>query len=404
MTAALALDPAQQAMLDGRNGWPQQIAMRLLVAVARAFDAPRLIPVASVHLSLSGVSVGEPGRRLFEDLVARGGRFVVPTTLNVLSLDRSAAAPGDASGPPATQLAIAAACESLGGRPTYSCNPFLLDIVPARGESVAWNESATAPYVNGVLGARTNREGATALASALTGFTAEYGMHVASARRGGVAIEVDTPLDGADAFAVLGGAVGRACGARIPVVAGLRRTPTLDEFTAFCAALAAVSPVAMFHMVGITPEAPASLDRLGTAVRLDARALAAETARHSTATGERVDLVAVGCPHASLEQVHEVAALVGDAHVADGTRFVVQTSMFIAEAAARSGAAARLRAAGVELSADTCVHIAYRQAPPGSTMATNSLKIAYLTGSHDVGVHFGTLAQCVAAGVTGVWR
>ena len=315
MTPTLTLEPDQQAMLDGRTGWPQQVAMRLLVAVARAFDAPRLIPVASVHLSLSGVSVGEPGRRLFEDLVARGGRFVVPTSLNVLSLDRRTSA---ASAPPpdATQLAIARACETLGGRPTYSCNPFLLGIVPAPGESVAWNESATAPYINGVLGARTNREGATALASALTGYTAEYGMHVAAARRGGMAIEVDVPVAGADAFAVLGGAVGHACGARIPVIAGLRRTPTLDEFTAFCAALAAVSPVAMFHMVGITPEAPASLDGLGPAVRLDARALDDETARHSTATGERVDLVAVGCPHASLEQVEEVAVLVGDAHVA----------------------------------------------------------------------------------------
>jgi len=398
----LTLDPAQQAMLDGRAGWPQQIAMRLLVAVARAFDAPRLIPVASVHLSLSGVSVGEPGRRLFEDLVARGGRFVVPTSLNVLSLDRRTTAAG-APPPDATQLAIARACETLGGRPTYSCNPFVLGIVPAPGETVAWNESATAPYINGVLGARTNREGATALASALTGFTAEYGMHVAAARRGGMGIQVDVPVAGADSFAVLGGAVGRACGGHVPVIAGLRRTPTLDEFTAFCAALAAVSPVAMFHMVGITPEAPSSLDGLGPVVRLDARALDDETARHSTTTGERVDLVAVGCPHASLEQVEEVAALVGSAHVAGGTRFVVQTSAFIAETAARSGAAGRLRAAGVELSADTCVHIAYAQASAGSTMATNSLKIAYLTGSHDVGVRFGTLAQCVAAALTGRW-
>jgi predicted aconitase len=402
VTPTLTLDPAQQAMLDGRAGWPQQVAMRLLVAVARAFDAPRLIPVASVHLSLSGVSVGEPGRRLFEELVARGGRFVVPTSLNVLSLDRRTTAAG-APPPDATQLAIARACEALGGRPTYSCNPFVLGIVPAPGQTVAWNESATAPYINGVLGARTNREGATALASALTGFTAEYGMHVAAARRGAMGIQVDAPVAGADAFAVLGGAVGHACSARIPVIAGLPRTPTLDEFTAFCAALAAVSPVAMFHMIGITPEAPASLDGLGPVVRIDARALDHETARHSTATGERVHLVAVGCPHASLEQVEEVAALVGDARVADGTRFVVQTSAFIAEAAARSGAAGRLRAAGVELSADTCVHIAYAQASAGSTMATNSLKIAYLTGSHDVGVRFGTVAQCVAAGLTGRW-
>jgi predicted aconitase len=401
----MILDARQQAMLDGTQGWPQQIAMRLLVAVGRAFDAPRLIPVTSVHLSLSGVSVGEPGRGLFEQLVARGGRFVVPTSLNVLSLDRRAS-DGEASRavPASTQLAIAAACEALGGRPTYSCNPFVLGIAPAAGETVAWNESATAPYVNGVLGARTNREGATALASALTGLTAEYGMHLDEGRRGGVGIDVEGPVDGADAFAVLGGAVGHACGARVPVLGGLARRPTLDEYTAFCAALAAVSPVAMFHIVGLTPEAPPSTRGLGApVVRIDAAGLRAETARHSTATTDRVDLVTVGCPHASLEQIREVADLVGDRHVHAATRFVVQTSATIAAVAAREGLADRLRAAGVELTADTCVHIAYRQAAAGSTMATNSLKIAYLTGSHDVGVRFGPVARCVAAALSGRW-
>lgn len=404
----MKLTGTQQAMLDGERGWPAQVAMRLLAAVGRALDADALVPVASVHLSLSGVSVGEPGRRFYDDLVARGGRFVVPTTLNVLSLDRR-----DRGGDPSlaasesTQLAIVRACESMGGTPIYTCNPFLLGVVPRAGESVAWNESATAPYVNGVLGARTNREGATALASALTGFTARYGMHVDAARRGGIGIELATPVEGADAFAVLGGAVGRIAGARVPVLDGLARVPTFDEYTAFCAAFAAVGPGAIFHIVGMTPEAP---DRLppgvdgGPPVRIDAQMLAQEVRAHSTAQGERVDVVAVGCPHASIEQLREIAACVGARRVHPGTRFVVQTSAVIAQAAEGEGIAQALREAGVELTADTCVHIAYRQAPAGAVLATNSLKIAYLTGSHDVGVRFGPLPACVDAATSGRWR
>ncbi|MFO1312010.1 MAG: aconitase X catalytic domain-containing protein [Burkholderiales bacterium] len=403
----MRLTDEQQAMLDGTRGWPMQVAMRLLVAVGRALDADGLVPVASVHLSLSGVSVGEPGRRFYEDLVARGGRFVVPTTLNVLSLDRREGGRDPAlAANESKQLAIVRACEAMGGTPIYTCNPFLHGVVPRAGESVAWNESATAPYVNGVLGARTNREGATALASALTGFTARYGMHVDSARRGGIGIEVATPVEGSDAFAVLGGAVGRIAGARVPVLGGLARVPTFDEYTAFCAAYAAVGPGAIFHIVGMTPEAP---DRLppgpegGAPARIDAQVLAREVRAHSTARGERVDVVAVGCPHASIEQLREIVACVGGRRVHAGTRFVVQTSAATARAAEEEGIGHALREAGVTLTADTCVHIAYRQAPAGAVLATNSLKIAYLTGSHDVGVRFGPLAACVDAATSGRW-
>lgn len=404
----MKLTAEQQRMLDGGLGWPMQVAMRLLVAVARANDADRLLPVASVHLSLSGVSVGEPGRKLYDDLVARGGRFVVPTTLNVLSLDRREGGRDPAFAmDEATQLAIAGACEAMGGMPIYSCNPFLHDTMPRRGEAVAWNESATAPYVNGVIGARTNREGATALASALTGFTACYGMHLDAARVGTVGVEVAAPVAGVDAFAVLGGAVGRLAGSGVAVLDGLAGEPGLDEYTAFCAALAAVSPAAIFHVVGVTPEAPdrLPLGRDGRpAARLDAQALADEARTYSTARSDKVDVVAVGCPHASIGQLRDIATHVAGRHVHPRTRFVVQTSAAIVRDAEADGTAATLGDAGVELTADTCVHISYRQAPAGSVLATNSLKIAYLTGSHDVGVRFGPLEACVRAAMTGCWR
>lgn len=404
----MSLTAHQQAMLDGRHGWPQQLGMRLLTAVAKAFDAQTLIPVASVHLSLSGVSVGEPGLRLFESLAARDGRFVVPTTLNVLSADRRTVGRTPAlAAKEHMQLGILDACRRMGALATCSCNPFLLGFNPAFGESVAWNESASAPYVNAVLGARTNREGATALASALTGYTVGYGMHVDENRRASVIVDVEADVQGSDAFAVLGGAVARACGERIPVLEGLRRTPTLDEYTAFCASFATVGPLATFHIAGITPEAPtreAALDaKAAPTVTITDAVLEDEGGRYSTATTDRVDVVAIGCPHASLEQVREVADSVGSAHVHPQTLFVVQTSASIAARADAEGLAARLAAAGIELTADTCVHVAYREAPAGATLATNALKIAYLTASHDVNVRFGTLEQCVRAAVAGRW-
>lgn len=398
----------QQAMLEGRHGWPQQLGMRMLTAVGRAFDAAALIPVSSVHLSLSGVSVGEPGLKLFESVLARGGRFVVPTTLNILSLDRQHVGTSPAlAAKEQVQLRILDACRAMGGLPTCSCNPFVLGVQPRFGENVAWNESATAPYVNAVLGARTNREGATALASALTGYTAAYGMHLDAARRAMVAVEVDADVSGSDRFSLLGGAVAAACGDRIPVLEGLARKPSLDELTSFCAALAAVGPLAMFHVAGMTPEAPTAAAALGRApaerIRLDARALEREAARYTTATAAGVDLVVMGCPHASLDQIRDVAERLDSQRVHARTTFLLQTSAAIADEACAQGLCDRLARAGVALTRDTCVHVAYREPAAGATLVTDALKIAYLLRSHGLAVRLGTTAQCVRAAVNGAW-
>jgi predicted aconitase len=399
----------QADMLGGRLGWPCQVAMQMLTAVGKAYDADALIPVGSVHLGISGMSMAVPGMRFLEKLVAHGARFAVPVTLNILSMDRDKVGTIPAiEAREQEQLRIVQACETLGARPTFTCNPFLLGITPARDESVAWNESATAPYINAVLGARTNREGATALASAITGLAPRYGMHVPGNRLGGIVVEVDGDLAGAGAFGVAGGAIGRVAGDAIPVIEGLSRRPSLDEMTAFCAAFAVVSPLATFHMVGITPEAPTRGEALGDRtdvahIRIGPAELAAERLRHETARDSALDVVVVGCPHASLDQLHQIAAEIGERRIDPAISFLVQVSRDCADRAQAVGLAPRLAATGVTLLSDSCVHVAYDQIPHGRTLATDSLKLAYLTASHDVKVRLGTLRDCVRAAVAGRW-
>lgn len=403
------LTPDQQDVLGGKLGWPQQIATRMLTAVGRAHAADRLIPVRSVHLGLSGASMGEAGMRLFEAIAAHGGRFVVPTTLNILSVDRqTVGALPHLREMEDVQLRIAKACEAMGAVASYTCNPFLLGVLPERGTSVAWNESATAPYVNGMLGARTNREGATALASALTGLTANYGMHIARNRLGSRLIVVEAPVQGADMFNLLGGAVARAAGPHIPVIEGIDHQPTLDEMTAFCAAFAAISPLPMMHIVGVTAEAPTRSDALvpdhhADVVRIDASMLEQEAGRYNTADDTALDVVAIGCPHASVAQVREISETLGDGSVADTVRFWVQVNHDCAAEIDRTGLAVRLKQRNVTVLSDSCVHVAYDEIPPGRTLATNSLKIAYLTASHGVKVRLGSLEQCIQSAVAGRW-
>ncbi|MBM3488050.1 MAG: DUF521 domain-containing protein [Alphaproteobacteria bacterium] len=402
----MKLSPEQAAMLDGRRGWPQQIALEMLVAVGKAHDAPDLIPIRSAHVVIDGLALGAPGLAFLERLVAEGGRFVVPTSLNALAIDRRRAPADDGE---RQQRRMLEACEKMGALASCSCNPFIQGIVPAFGEAVAWSESATAPYVNAVVGARTNREGATAIAAALTGLTPRYGMHLDHERRGGVLYEVTAPVTSLDRFNLLGTLIGRRAGDRIPVIAGLDRRPSLENLVGFGAAMAVVSALPMYHMVGVTPEAPtvAAVFPGGApaAEIIDDAALAAEYRRTASATSRRVDVVSLGCPHASLAQMEEVAGLLGDRRVVDRVRFYVHTNATTLAAADAAGVLARLEAAGIRVTADNCAVLSYDKLPRAAQLATNSAKMAlFATALSGVGIHYGDVAACVEAGLAGYWE
>ncbi|CAN0494217.1 unnamed protein product, partial [Discosporangium mesarthrocarpum] len=213
----MKLTPDQQTMLDGDRGWPLQIAMQMLTAVGAALDAPDMIPVTSTHLVIDGTALGEAGRDFLERLVDEGARFAIPASINAIAVDRTKP---DMSTAEQDQIRMLQACEKMGALPSCSCNPFIQGILPAFGEHVAWSESATAPFVNSVLGARTNREGATAVASALTGLAPRCGMHLDENRRGDILLRVETDISGVDRFSLLGALAGRLAGDRTPVLDG----------------------------------------------------------------------------------------------------------------------------------------------------------------------------------------
>lgn len=403
----MRLTTHQREMLEGDHGWPKRIALEMLVAVGRVYDAPDLIPVRSVHLGVSGKSLGQPGMELLESLASRGGRFVVPTSLNVLSVSRTDCASGARTAEEEWQLRILKAAEAMGAVSICSCNPFLLGIAPRTAESVAWNESATAPYINAVLGGRTNREGATALASALTGLTPRYGMHIEAQRRGTFLIELDAVVQGVDQFSVLGALVGRVCGNQIPVIDGLTTRPTQDEYMAFGAALAMHSDVAMYHMVPFTPEAPSRGTALGyveaPSIRIDESDLHTERRRHTNTPDRRVDVISVGCPHASIGQIREIAEAIQGRRTADGVEFYLHTSESILAEAKNQGLLAVLRAASVQVTADHCIHVSFLKLTSHMRVATNSVKMAHLVSSDGSGVYFGSAKECVEAAVAGRW-
>ena len=403
----MKLTADQQAMLDGEKGWPLQIAMQMLTAVGAALDATDMVPVTSTHLVIDGTALGEAGRDFLERLVDEGGRFSVPASINAIAVDRTKA---NMSTVEQDQIRMLRACEKMGALPSCSCNPFIQGILPAFGEHVAWSESATAPFVNSVLGARTNREGATAVASALTGLAPRCGMHLDENRRGEILLRIETDISGVDRFSLLGALAGRLAGDRIPVLDGIKSTPNTDEYVAFGAAFAIRGAAAMFHIAGVTPESPDLEAALGGGAPveefvIDEAAISGEHAATANGTTGPIDIISIGCPHASIEQLRDAAAMLNEGHASRDVRFYIHTNRSTWDIAKAEGVIEVLTGAGVSVTADNCAVVSYDRVPPGARLATNSAKMALFARSvSDAEILFGTTADCIAAGISGVWR
>jgi predicted aconitase len=164
-------------------------------------------------------------------------------------------------------------------------------------------------------------------------------------------------------------------------------------------------------MVGVTPEA-ASLEAAFGARRPLERFVYDAAARHRTyetlnAMGRSrdVDFVMLGCPHASIEQLAEIAALIEGRRVSASSALWIFTSRAVKLAAEAAGHAKTLRDAGALLLTDTCSSIS--QAVPKGTrvVAVDSAKqIHYLPAIMNLEGWYGTTAECIDAACTGRWN
>ena len=152
-----------------------------------------------------------------------------------------------------------AAFESMGILMTDTCINYQSVLPPVRGEHLAYGDTGSTIYANSVFGARSNFEGGpAALCAALTGRVPRYGCHLDEHRRGTHLFEVrHRPRTWSD-WGALGAVVGKRTGDywSVPVLAGIEGSPTSDELKHFGAALASYGSVPLFHMPGVTPEAP----------------------------------------------------------------------------------------------------------------------------------------------------
>ena len=403
------LTDTEKRMRDGELGEPGRTAMEILIALGEIYGSERLIPVRSAHVAgLSLKSHGAAGMEWAEDMARKGARICIPTTMNVVGVDRSR----DLRLPEPwvrDQLRIERAYEQMGCYGTSTCVPYYCGFVPRYREHIAWAESSAVVFVNSVLGARDNREGGpSALASGLTGRTPLYGLHLDENRKGDVLFKVSVPLTNLADYGALGSYVGRIIGTRIPVFEGIQG-PSIEDLVYLGAALASSGGVAMFHAVGVTPEAPTVESAFGgrkyEVVEIRAREIEEGKQKLTSAKDRRVDYVAIGCPHCSLNQLKELATLLKGRRVAKETMLWVHTNVPMKHLATQLGYVQTIEEAGAVVTQDLCTILGNPEALGFKTLATNSPKMAfYAPGSNGFHVWFGSVEQCIEAAVQGSWN
>jgi predicted aconitase len=411
----LQLEDRDEDLLAGGRGEGAALAMRIVVGMAELAGAARLIDVSSAHVD-GCLYHGEASLDFAERLAAAGSEVSVPTTLNVGSLDllHPELYRGDTRERARRLMDLYVA---FGCRPTWTCAPYQLPQRPAFGDQIAWAESNAIVFANSVLGARTNRYGDFIdVSAAIVGRVPEAGLHRTENRRARIVFRlVDVPerlLRDDVLYPVLGTLVGRESGSLVPVVDGLPPDTGEDRLKALGAAAASTGSVALFHAVGVTPEAPTLEAALHgeppeRTVDVTLERLRRTHGSLSTAAEGRLAAVSVGTPHFSVREFERLVQLLGELPPFDPAVAVyASTGRHVLAEIERRAWLPAIEDAGIQLVVDTCTYVTPILRRTDGLVMTNSAKWAYYApGNLGVDVAFGSLEECLRSAAAGrVWR
>jgi predicted aconitase len=404
-------------MLDGEMGYPVQKGMQIMTTLGESFGAEKMVDVSSAHMPGASIMLlGRAGMSFVEEMASKGGRFLTFTTTNPTSCDATQWEKlGINREMVDLQTRLTAAYQKLGAITCATCTPYFIGNAPRLGEHAAWGESSAVVYANSVLGARTNREGGpSVLAASLTGRAPAYGMHLAGNRYGKLLVHVPRPLSGIFAYGSLGYHVGAIAKQLTPVFTGIPANVSFDELKSLGSALATSGAVSLFHVVGITPEAPTLEAAFGG--KKPEATMEYAVADEQTAIehlnlekSDHVDWVYIGCPHCSILEVRDIARALAGKRIHEGVELWVNTSTAVRTLAQHMGYARIIEEAGGLIVCDTCpAHTPSQEMAKKQgyrTLTTDSAKMAhYVAGEAGFPTHYGGTQKVIDAAIAKKWE
>jgi predicted aconitase len=403
--------------LAGEQGEIVRRAIQQQIAVGEFFGAASFVPISSSHMMATMESLGEVGYRLFEEIVNSGRSFAVPLTTNARCVDHDAAMrlrqdPSFVK----REGELVDLLAKTGAYNVHTCIPYQTVYQPHFGEHVAWGDTGAVTYANAVLGARTNYEsGPAALWAAVTGRTPRYGFHLDEGRIGTIHVPVTAEMSDLADWGALGAAVGRRITDywTVPVIEFQHDVrPTADDLKHLCASIASHGSMAMFHIVGVTPEAQTLDEAFGG--RKPQRTIPIGPAemkeiydRYAPKAGP-VELVVFTAPQLSLFELRKLGELLAGRKVNPRTTMIVTTSLANAKSAENLGFLQKLEAAGALVIRETCWYIMspekMRETFGWKRVVSNSAKLVNNIGGARYESVLLRTADCIEAAVSGEFR
>lgn len=413
----MRLSEEELAMLRGNKGAAVQEAIEFQVQVGNFFGAERFVPITHAHVMGDIEVMGDGGLQHLRHMTDQHASCAVPASSNAQCMhfhaDPRMAQDAEEE---EKEKDILSRYKTMRIAATDSCIPYQHVYQPKIGEHVAWGDTGTVIYANSVLGARTNFEaGKSSFAAALTGRTPEYGFHLDAARRGTLHVRLQAQMrDFAD-----WGALGKIIGHpnqdyfAVPVIDGYGKTPMSDELKHLGASLASYGSMAMFHMVGATPEAPTLEAAFGGAAPAaamtvtDADLQAVFDAYQYKDGG--ANIVVFSGPQLSLYEMQSLSERFAGRRVAPGMAAVVTTNHMIYSDAKRLGYVDVLEAAGVTILQGVCFYILQRlskirEENGWTNLISNSGKLVNTITAHRFNTVLRRTADCVDIACTGELR
>lgn len=386
-------------MYDGENGEAARQSMEILVALGTIYDAKNMIPITSAQIAgVSYKTIGNAGLDYLKEMVAKGAKVKIPAFLNPAGMDVEQ---WKAMGVPESfakkQIQVLGAYTKMGINNTCTCTPYLVGVKPKKGEHVAWSESSAVAYANSVLGAKTNREGGpSALAAAICGVTPNYGFHLDENRKADFVIDVECDLKYESDFGAMGYHIGEIVKNKNPAFrgSGLGDVNT-EKLKGLGAAMAASGSVALFFMEKVTPEW--KLVDKPERITFEEKDLREVKEKLGYGLKEKPQLITIGCPHASIDEIRHVAEIIERKQITKlESKLWVCTARETKLKAQKMGYAKTIENAGGILVADTCMVVCPLQEMGFSVTGCNSGKAAkYLVNLCKQRTKFGNLEELI---------
>ncbi|NPD89666.1 MAG: DUF521 domain-containing protein [Asgard group archaeon] len=386
----------QERLLAGEKGNAIAKMMNLIIKIGVVNNADKLIQIKSAQIAgVSYHTVGDAIFSFFDLLSSDKVKVKVPSWLNPAGMDRLRwKEMGVRTIFAEKQFEILKHYEEMGIETTLTCTPYLIGLEPSFGDHLAWSESSAVSMANSFFGARTNREGGpSSLASAITGFTANYGMHKEENRIPKTFVEVKAETKTLSDFSALGYWYGEMFGDSIPLFNSFSSF-TIDEAKMLSSAIAASGSVPLFHVEAKTPEA-----KTVKTTEIENKIVYAEEDKekvyeHFNQIKDHADLVAIGCPHTSLVDLQLINEYTQNAKIKDEIEVWIFTSKLISQDEKASRLIYELEKKGIRVFTDTCMVVSPAISEKFENILTNSAKAAfYLTRDGTINVNLLSLNE-----------